>query len=66
MLATKGNLLDHFKEPSPHEIMYCTECGAEYSAHKGDYWDVPDDHEFECCGVTMVLGYWQRTFIESR
>lgn len=39
----------------PHPFLYCTKCGAEYSANAGDYWNSPDDHKFRCCRRNMVL-----------
>jgi len=37
------------------KIMYCPYCGAEYSANKGDYWYLPENHKFICCDATMDL-----------
>ncbi len=62
MLAIKKNLEDQTGNDDT-TIMYCTECGAEFSANAGDYWDHPDDYEFQCCGKTMVLGTFKRVFV---
>jgi hypothetical protein len=36
-------------------FLYCDVCGAEYSAHRGDYFMLPDDHVFTCDhGATEV------------
>jgi hypothetical protein len=32
------------KNPGRKRMLYCPNCGNEYSAHAGDYWDVPADH----------------------
>lgn len=39
------------------EFMYCPNCGSEYSASSGDYWNLPDDYIFKCgeCKVEMQL-----------
>lgn len=29
-------------------FLYCDECGAEYSANRGDYWQVPDANPIVC------------------
>lgn len=56
MQAIKRNLRDEvFVKHPDKRFMYCQFCGAEYSAHNGDYWNVPDDHEFRCCDVTMLI-----------
>ena len=37
-------------------FLYCTQCGAEYSAHSGDYWNRAPDYEFICgCGNPLIL-----------
>ena len=41
--------------PGPHSILYCQECGSEYSANKGDYWNHPSNYPFYCCGLSMLL-----------
>ncbi len=56
MKAIKKNLKDGILDESWSGVsMCCTKCGAEYSANSGDYWNVPDDHKFKCCGRTMIL-----------
>jgi hypothetical protein len=41
----------------PRPILYCTNCGAQYSAHAGDYWNLSPDHAFycECNHKPMIL-----------
>lgn len=50
---TVGDLQDQFGAPYPRPILRCFICGAEYSAHAGDYFAAPADHKFRCCGRNM-------------
>ena len=37
-------------------MLYCHKCGAEYSANKGDYFMLADNHVFKCeCGARLAL-----------
>jgi len=38
----------------PQPFLYCRRCGAEYSAHAGDYWYARPDDVFRCCRVNMI------------
>jgi hypothetical protein len=49
------DLPDLFGRPGPHPFLYCLKCGAEYSAHSGDYFNRLPDHVFTCCRRNMVL-----------
>lgn len=60
MKALMRNLKNQTGVAGPHPVMWCPRCGAEYSANKGDYWDVRADHKFTCCGRTMELVYVTR------
>lgn len=60
MLAIKKNLREECCLSGPHKdgtrVMLCPACGSTYSAHRGDYWDTPENHKFTCCdGVVMEL-----------
>ena len=58
MKAIKRNMKDYIlDEDEPRRILYCPNCGAEYSGNAGDYWDLPDDYVFHCpdCGTEMEL-----------
>ena len=33
----------------PQPFLYCGVCGAEYSAHRGDYWCADPATELTCC-----------------
>jgi hypothetical protein len=55
MRAIKRNLKDQITDKSDHRIMLCPLCGEESSANKGDYFMLPEDHKFQCCGQTMEL-----------
>ena len=49
------DLPDQIGSRQPREVLWCSECGAEFSAHSGDYWDVASDHIFTHCEVNMKL-----------
>ena len=51
MKAIVKNLLNRTSK----EIMICENCGNQYSANKGDYWNFPDNYKFVCCDRTMDL-----------
>ena len=53
MKATTNNMRDGERE----RMMYCEQCGAEYSADRADYfWAKPSDLVVECeCGYPMEL-----------
>jgi hypothetical protein len=34
--------------------LFCAQCGAEYSATPGDYWNAPEELGMECC-MPMAL-----------
>ena len=36
-------------------FLLCEDCGTRASATKGDYFWMPADRAFECCGEPMVL-----------
>lgn len=44
------------ESPTYGTLLYCPRCGEEYSANKGDYFWLPDDHVFECCKVNGLCG----------
>ena len=58
MDAIKKNLRDELGNPEGGvRVMYCPECDCRCSAHRGDYWNVPEDYVFTCeCGATMKIG----------
>ena len=58
MDAIRKNLRDETGNPKGgRRVMFCPECGAEASAHAGDYWDVHPDYIFMCeCGEPMKIG----------
>jgi len=37
------------------EFLFCSICGAEYSANSGDYWNLSDNYIFNCCDESMQL-----------
>lgn len=56
MEATVRNLRDEvFEKHKDKRFLYCPRCGGEYSAHKGDYWNLPDSYVFKCCGEPMII-----------
>lgn len=62
--VTRANLKNQIGMIGPRPFLYCEYCGAEYSANAGDYWDLPDTHIFECCGVPNLLVTKQITLTE--
>ena len=43
------------------EYLYCSNCGGEYSASSGDYWNLADDYVFVCsCGHNLCLARLHR------
>jgi hypothetical protein len=48
----------------PHPILHCRKCGAEYSANKGDYWNLPATHIFVCCKVPCKLVVKSTRYVE--
>ena len=56
MKAIKSAMRDELKHIR-RRILHCTECGAEFSGHRGNYWNRPEDHVFTCreCGGEMEL-----------
>lgn len=62
--VTVAMLPDLFSEPYPRPFLYCTNCGAEDSAHAGDYWSIPPDYKFRCCRRNMLLVVRQESLIE--
>jgi hypothetical protein len=64
MLAIKKNLKDGILDKSWNAIMYCPDCGSEYSANSGDYWNVPKNYRFKCCDKTMKLIVKKTIFTE--
>jgi len=67
MKAIKGNLKDQIGSDEERMIMWCPCCDDEFSANAGDYWYLPDDHQFTCenCGCALVLGYKRIVYEEA-
>lgn len=49
------NLPDQLGSSGPRAFLYCTECQGDYSAHRGDYFQLDPDHVMTCCGQPMLL-----------
>lgn len=47
------------------KFLFCPSCQNEYSANKGDYWNVHNGHVFKCsyCDEPMVLASWNKELI---
>jgi len=58
------DLKDQLDTKEPRPILYCPICGAEYSAHAGDYFLARPDHVFVCCGEPMLLVTKRTVFTE--
>ena len=50
-----SDLKDQIGTSGIRPILHCKVCGTNFSADVGDYWLVPKDHIFTCCGVPMIL-----------
>lgn len=48
------NLKDESGVAKP-PVLYCRCCGAEYSAHRGDYFLADPEHVFKCCRRNLRL-----------
>jgi len=60
----KLDLKDQTGTRGPRPFFLCPKCGNEYSANRGDYFNVPDNHVFKCCGVNSRLVTARRVFDE--
>lgn len=63
MIAQINNLEDQLGQGSTRTIMVCQVCPTEYSAQKGDYWDLPEDYVFTHHAQPMMLAK-KKTVIE--
>ena len=52
---TVADLKDQTGTPNPSPFLYCDDCGAEWSANKGDYFTHARDYVFTCCEQPMRL-----------
>lgn len=53
---TYGDLPDCFGMGGRAPFLLCLNCQAEYSAHRGDYWDARQDKPVMCaCGEPLRL-----------
>jgi hypothetical protein len=50
-----ADLPDLLSKPQPHPSLHCDVCYSDFSAHNGDYWQLPPAHVFTCCGQAMRL-----------
>jgi hypothetical protein len=48
----------------PDPFLFCEFCGAQYSAHAGDYWDRPKDQIMTCCEEPMCLVVKQVKYVD--
>ncbi len=60
-LATKANLVDQ-TGMAVRSVMRCSVCGEEFSANRGDYFMVPEDHVFKHHEQPMFLVVPSRRF----
>lgn len=55
-LAYIKNLSEQMNMKGIRPIAVCPACGAEYSANKGDYWNLKPDDALTCCdGIICEL-----------
>lgn len=64
--AKVKNLHDSILEPE-HKgvIMVCQKCANQFSANKGDYWNLPDNYTFKCCNKVMKLAREHRLLVKA-
>jgi hypothetical protein len=55
MKTTVADLKNQTGTPGPRALLYCSNCGAEYSANAGDYFAADPNHVFKCCRRNMAL-----------
>lgn len=64
-LAYVKNLQDQINMPYSKALLLCTICGSEFSANKGDYWQLSNDDSIKCCNIIMRLKVLASLFIEE-
>jgi hypothetical protein len=55
----------HLQHAPPGSKMYCSLCGAEYSADHRDYFAASKDYVFTCCGKPVRLVRKITSFVEA-
>jgi hypothetical protein len=55
MAVKVKNLKEQIGTLEPRPFLYCSICGAEYSANAGDYWTANPEHIFICCDEPILL-----------
>lgn len=55
-----------FEVKYPGRFLLCRICGGEYSAHKGDYWNHPQEYVFKCCDEPMSLMTKKQVYTEIK
>jgi len=60
------DLKDQIGMKGSRPFLYCSKCGAEYSANSGDYFMSSPEHVFTCCKRKMVLVTKQVTYKEVK
>lgn len=58
-----ADLQDQTGKPSPRAVLHCYQCGCDYSANRGDYFALPGDHVFTCCGEPMTHAVRHETVV---
>lgn len=48
------DLADQISQPRPRAFLYCTICGSETSAHRGDYFLAHPDTVLTCCDAPLI------------
>ena len=57
------HLTDQIGKPGPSAILWCSYCGAEYSANAGDYFLAAPDTVLLCCEEPLEYGDIVRYFV---
>ena len=62
---TVGELVNQVGQAGPRAILHCRECGGEFSANAGDYFQLPKDHVMRCCGKPLCRVFKVKSYTPS-
>lgn len=63
--VTVGDLSNQIGTLEPRPLLYCSRCGSEISANKGDYFMASDSDVFRCCGRLMRLVFKRTIYVSA-
>jgi hypothetical protein len=65
-LIRVNDLKDHYIGRERPILLCVGECGGEFSATRGDYFQLPADHIFECCDEPMRLVFKRTRYVDAK